>query len=158
MYKRTLIIVAIFSIITAGCVQEKASTIAEPTKVTAIDINDLWKCQEEQNAHSSQIVQNIEGTWVWQKVYCGWDTITTSADKQVVINFNDGGRYRVFENSTVSSEGEWTLVKEQQDGWWRIETEKPSTYVNGLILLCNDELVFYNSYVDGCDYYFTRQF
>ena len=126
-------------------------------KVEAADINRIWDCHTTENKFPSQISANIEGAWVWQNVTCyGKSPETLSANKQVVITFNDGGLYKIFESGKITSEGSWTLSRADADNW-TITTSSPSVYLNGYILLCKNEVVFFSSYLDGCDYYFTRQ-
>lgn len=139
-----------------SCVSNKADQQAEPQTTKKIEVDRIWQCHDEQNPQPSQINAGLEGTWVWQSSACYWDGHETkSANKQVVITFNDGGLYKVFEDSKIESEGEWNLSK--IDGGWTLHTSKPSTYLHGYVLLCGDEVIFYSSYIDGCDYYFTRR-
>lgn len=141
-------------LLSASCVQEKADSIM-PVDTEAPDFQGIQECHQKDNPYPSQISARIEGTWVWEISSCPMVGQTQTADKHVVVTFNDGGLYKVYENSQLTSEGEWSL--NAQDGNWTISTTQSSTYLNGFVYLCGNELLFMNSYLDGCDYYFTRQ-
>lgn len=141
-----------------SCVKEKADKINPSTIVQPIDVNGIRNCHLADNPYPSQISANIEGTWVWVSKACigRGGSETFSAGKYVVITFNDGGLYKVFEDSKLVSEGTWTLSQSGNDAW-NIVTTSPTTYLHGNVWLCNNEVVFSSGYVDGCDYYFTKK-
>lgn len=144
-------------ITTASCTREKSDKIYQNGTVENINTIALNDCHNTENPYPSQIAANIEGTWVWQSYRCLMNGQSTkSAEKHVVLTFNDGGLFKVFEDSKLISEGEWHLVQ-LQSGQWEIETSTPSEYVNGHILLCKEDLLFSSGYIDGCDYLFTKR-
>lgn len=148
---------AIFTVVAAvSCRKEKADRVdAKPT--LGFNLQEVKKCHQQQNQAPSQITSRLEGTWSWLSFTCHWSLDSTfTADKHVVVTFSDAGVYKVFENSTIESEGTWKL-SQTTDNNWTIVTERPSEYLNGYIWLCNDEVIFHNSYLDGCDYYFVRE-
>lgn len=138
-----------------ACNRKKADALAVPQQVAPIDVQRITDCHKKNNTYPSQIVANMEGTWVLQSSACGL-LGTQSADKQVVVTFNDGGLYKIFESSRLIEEGTWTLSRSEGD-MWEISTGKSSPYLHGQVLLCSGELVFYSSYLDGCDNYFVKR-
>jgi|GEM_PF-3785020 len=149
------IAVFVLALSQSACVKEKADKVT-PAAANKFDINRIWNCHDSSNPYPSQINQNLEGTWVWISNSCYWNAgEATSADKHVVVTFNDGGLYEVFENSKIESKGSWKL-SQAGNNTWSIITSAPSAYLNGYVLLCSDEVVFYSSYLDGCDYYFHK--
>lgn len=138
-----------------ACNRKKADAINLPQAVAPIEIQRITDCHKQHNIYPSQIVARIEGTWVLQSVACSMSG-TQSADKQVVVTFNDGGLYKVFESSRLVSEGSWTLSRSGDD-MWEISTSLSTPYLHGQVLLCNGELVFYSSYLDGCDHYYVKR-
>lgn len=158
--KRTISITAIaclamFAAVTS-CKKEKADQMGA-TQTAGFDIAAIRNCHMEQNQYPSQITSGLEGTWVWTSNTCYWTGDSTfTPDKHVVVTFSDAGIYKVFEDSKIESEGNWKLSQVDKD-IWSLNTERPSKYLNGYIWLCENELVFFNSYIDGCDYYFVRR-
>ena len=140
-----------------GCKREKSDQLYPNGAVAEINTSALTECHNTENPYPSQITANIEGTWVWQSYRCPMTgTTTNSADKHVVLTFNDGGLFKVFEDSKLITEGEWNL-SQVQPGIWEMQTSKPSEYVNGYIWLCKNELLFSSSYLDGCEYLFVKR-
>ena len=140
-----------------SCVKEKADKNNLPAIVQYIDINRIRNCHLEGNRYPSQINANIEGTWVWVSNACYWTGKETySADKHVVVTFNDGSLYKIFEDGRLIAEGTWTLSQSGDDSWSFI-TSGTTTYLHGNVWLCNNEIVFNSSYIDGCDYYFVKK-
>lgn len=139
-----------------SCKKEKADQLNTSVNTPTVDIDRIWNCHSAENPYPSQISANIEGTWVWQSNRCyGSNDTTLSANKHVVVIFNDGGLYKIFEDSKLVSEGTWGLTNTGGNDWV-ITTSSANSYLKGYVLLCKNELVFSSSYVDGCDYYFIR--
>lgn len=148
---------AVFIIVAAtSCRKEKADQV--PAQHTGgFNIQEIKDCHSKNNQYPSQIISKLEGTWAWLSYTCYWSADSTfTANKHVVATFSDAGVYRVYENSKIESEGTWKL-SQVDNNIWSIITEKPSEYLNGYIWLCNNEVIFQNSFLDGCDYYFVRE-
>lgn len=153
----SIICISIFSFTLIGCVKEKADTVNPPNAAEAIDVNRISDCHKNNNPFPSQISLNIEGSWVLTTQYCPFATGAVTVTKQVVLTFNDGALFKVFENGRLKEEGSYTLTS-SSDGNWTIGTSSiVSEYLYGHILLCGDELVLNSSFLDGCDYYFVRR-
>ncbi|HYD21683.1 MAG TPA: hypothetical protein VEB40_09435 [Flavipsychrobacter sp.] len=147
----------LFATITAGsCKKEKADKVGASTG-PAFNIAEIMECHNSKNRYPSQIVSALEGTWLWVSNTCFWTGDSTfTADRHVVITFSDAAVYKVFEDGKIESEGTWTL-SQSGDNIWSISTTGYSRYLNGYIYLCEDEVVFYSSFMDGCDFYFIRK-
>lgn len=138
-----------------ACKQEKADQL--PTGNTVeVDFQRIYDCHDRENSLPSQINANIEGTWVWESLTCPQTQTTSLPDKYVVIDFNDGGLYKVYENSKLISEGDWTLQSDGTTTGWLIVASSPNEYIKGYVYLCNNELVLTTAHLDGCSYYFKR--
>ncbi len=146
---------ALFTAVTS-CKKEKADRLGVK-QTSGFDVAAIMNCHKEQNQYPSQIISGLEGTWVWTSNTCYWTGDSTfTPDKHVVVTFSDAGVYKVFEDSKIESEGNWKLSQVDND-IWSLNTERHSKYLNGYIWLCENELVFFSSYLDGCDYYFVRR-
>lgn len=140
----------------AACKKEKADKQQTPSAAADFDVNTIAQCHKTSNPYPSQIMSGLEGTWVWQSNKCFWTGDTTYvADRQVVITFSDGALYKIFENGVLTSEGSFYLAKSGEN--WQVITSKSNAFMHGDVLLCKNELVFYSSFIDGCDFYFVRR-
>ncbi|HRP89481.1 MAG TPA: hypothetical protein PKX92_05535 [Edaphocola sp.] len=77
--------------------------------------------------------------------------------QNIVLNITNG-YYYISENGVQTSSGIFSL-KSFQDGntsYFKIMDPSNSPYIYGKILICNDELVFNYSYMDGADYLFRK--
>ena len=140
----------------SSCKKEKADTNAGNLAAAKPDIQRIWECHNRNNQYPSQITARIEGTWVWQSRHCGSTASTTIANKHVVVTFNDGGLYKVFESSRLVSEGSWSLQQDGTTGSWIINTSSSTPYLHGYVLICDGEALFYSGYIDGGDDYFVK--
>ena len=154
----SFIILGIFCITAfTACNKNKSDQINQAQATGAVDYNGITECHKKENPLPSQITANIEGFWVWEKKACFWSGQQTfSADKHVVVQFTDGGLYKVTEDGKTISEGSWKLSSTGDD-YWALNCSEATHYLQGKILLCKDELVMHSSYIDGCDLYYKRR-
>lgn len=121
-----------------------------------IDVISFSECHQSQNLDSAAIYNKLIGSWKWTKQNCFSIGKTTKADKTVIVSFNGNGSFTVMENAAVTSQGTWRLQKEDVN-YWGLTLSQYSNYLWGRILFCNNEVLFNNSYRDGCDNLFNRQ-
>jgi len=120
-----------------------------------IDVASFWQCHSSQNLDSAAISIKITGSWKWKTQYCFWIDKTTKADKKIKVPFNSNAIFTVVENSSIITQGNWRL-KIVDIGSWRLDLTSPSIYLNGRILFCTKQILFNNSYIDGCDNLFEK--
>jgi hypothetical protein len=124
-------------------------------KKDSLDIASFWQCASSQNLDSTAISNKIAGSWKWTKQYCFSAGKTMRADKDIKVTFNTNGTFTVLENSTIITQGNWTL-KVVDSNLWELDVTAPSTYLYGRILICNNQVLFNDSYRDGCDNLFEK--
>ncbi len=120
-----------------------------------IDMKGLWECNEDQNYDSTKLAAKLVGNWQWFIYSCYWSGTTNKADKDVRVTFTSYGTFWVKENSVIVTQGSWAL-KDEDSGILGLQLDTPSQYLYGRILLCDDQLLFNHSYIDGCDNFFVR--
>ncbi len=92
---------------------------------------------------------------------------TKEADKNVLLNLTQEGEFTLTENSAVVTEGNWQLRvadidysepdSDKPDIYlFKLDLNNPSIYLYGRIILCEDKVLFNNSYIDGVDNLFIR--
>jgi len=120
-----------------------------------LDTNSYWHCHTSQNLDSALIAGKLVGSWSWTKQFCFSTGETINANKNVKVNFNSNGTFIVSENSNIATQGNWKL-KIVDSNMWGLDLTSPSVYLHGLILICNNEVLFNSSYIDGCDNLFVK--
>ena len=66
-----------------------------------------------------------------------------------------GEIFCLSENSAVITQGNWNVFFENNNGY-KLNLFVPSSYLFGGILLCDNQVMFNDSYVDGSDYVYTK--
>jgi hypothetical protein len=123
-------------------------------KIEQIDTTQLWDCFKSQNYDSAKLASKLIGTWKWTKYYAEIPG-TNKANKDVFMNLTKEGSFVVTENSIVITQGNWKLRVVDFSNF-ELDLNKPSIYLYGRIVLCDNQVLFNNSYIDGSDNLFVR--
>jgi hypothetical protein len=128
--------------------------LAFSCKKTKRDI--IWECDSAQFSDSTVISNKIAGSWLWTKQICWGNGKIFFANKNVKVNFNANRTFTVVENGSIITLGNWNL--EIVDGnAWGLNLSVSSEYLYGRILFCNNQVMFNDSYIDGCDNVFAKE-
>ena len=125
-------------------------------KKEKLDINSFWQCNQSQNLDTTAISSKLFGSWNWSKQICGDGAgKVKNADKNIKVTFRTDRSFSLDENATSLTRGTWKL--KQVDGKsWGLDLSSTSEYLYGRILFCNNQVLFNDSYIDGCDNLFTK--
>jgi hypothetical protein len=119
--------------------------------------NTLWECNNPPFLDSATISNKIIGSWVWTKQLCGDGAGSILiANKNIKITFNANTTFTVFQNSSILTQGNWKL-KIVDNYVWGLDLTSVSEYLYGRILFCNNQVMFNDSYIDGCDNVFAKE-
>ena len=117
----------------------------------------LWECGNSQFLDSTVISNKILGSWRWTKQLCGDGAGSILiANKNIKIIFDANTTFSVLENSSILTQGNWKL-KIVDSNIWGLDLNSTSEYLYGRILFCNNNVMFNNSYIDGCDNVFVKE-
>ena len=117
----------------------------------------MWECTNPGFSDSATISNKIIGSWVWTKQLCGDGAgKILFADKNVKVNFNSNTSFTVYENLAILTQGNWSL-KIVDTYTWGLHLTSRSEYLYGSILFCNNQVMFNDSYIDGCDNVFVKE-
>lgn len=148
--------ITIFLLATTACTKKSSDTVNSAATTTPITIDAIQNCHAASNQYPSQITNNILGNWQWEKSFNPWTQKTTLASKHVLVHINDASTYHITENGITVSQGIWSLGKISETQW-ELKLTQNYTHTQGIIYLCNDELVLSSSYLDGNDNYFVKK-
>lgn len=125
-------------------------------KKDKLDISSFWNCHQSQNLDTAAISTKLFGAWKWSRQVCGDGAgKTKTADKSIKVTFRTDRTFSVDENATSLTQGTWKLV--QVDGnSWELDLSSASEYLHGRLLFCNNQVLFNDSYRDGCDNLFNK--
>ncbi len=120
-----------------------------------LDINSFWQCNKLLNLDTSAVSGKLVGSWSWAKQSCFWTGKTKTADRNIKLTFKSDYTFSVIENSNTLTQGTWKLM--QVDGnSWGLDLTAPSDFLYGRILFCDNQVLFNDSYIDGCDNLFNK--
>jgi len=115
----------------------------------------FWQCGTPQSLDSTSISSKIAGSWTLIKQRWGSNGKVVMADKNIKVTFNSNSTYTVLEDSAILAQGNWSL-KILFDNWWGLNLTSPSSYLNGFISFCNNQVLFSDNYLDGNDNLFEK--
>ena len=117
----------------------------------------LWECDNVQFLDSATISNKIIDSWVWTKQLCGdGNAGVITATKNIKITFNANATFIVYQNSAILTQGNWSLILVDINAWG-FNLTSLSEYLYGRILFCNNQVMFNDSYIDGCDNVFSKE-
>jgi hypothetical protein len=131
-------------------------TLLTACKKDRLDIGSFWSCNKSQNLDTTAISSKLFGSWNWSKQVCGDGAgKLKTADKNIKVTFKADRTFSVNENATSLTQGTWKLV--QVDGnSWGLDLSSVSEYLHGRILFCDNQVLFNDTYRDGCDNLFNK--
>jgi hypothetical protein len=112
-------------------------------------------CNASQNFDSTKLAEELVGSWKWTQFYSELGG-KVNADKEVVISFTSAGIFTVTEEGIIVTQGCWALKTNEYRQTYELDIDASSKYLNGNIFLCNNQLMFYSSYIDAGDFLFER--
>lgn len=126
-------------------------------------LSDLKNCYKQQSYNDQSLKSKLIGRWAWKFVQCGGceEFHSDSEEKDLEVAFNQDNLIEIYRHENLIYEGEWLLEPSPEEGYYRMIIN-PSFTINlhvglyGDIIVCEDDLLFYISYVDGYDNYFKR--
>ena len=127
------------------------------TKDKMMDSKAFLECNNAMQLDTAGIANKLIGTWKLKSWYCGECTNpgTHYSDKIILATFTSARSFSVTENAIVVAEGYWSL-RIVDSNKWGLQSDSSLTHLYGAILFCDDQVLFYDSYLDGKDNLFDR--
>ena len=125
-------------------------------KKEKLDVSSFWECNQSQHLDSLTISGKLVGSWKWSKQSCFETGQVTSADKNIQVTFKYDQTFSVSGDAfTPLTQGIWKIVKVDVSSW-ELDLSSPSEYLSGRILFCGNQVLFNDSFRDGCDNLFDK--
>ena len=120
-----------------------------------LDVESFSQCNKAQNLDSSAITAKLIGSWTWATQSCFWANKSKSAYRNTKVIFKSNHTFSVNKSSNTLSQGTWK-VRRVGGNSWGLDLSSPSELLYGRILFCDNQVLFYNSDLDGCDNLFNK--
>ena len=154
---KTIFLMTIFSL-TISCRKE-----GDSVRTSQINVPKFQDCCNSHPHDSTTVTNKLIGTWDWQEQSCMNSSSAASAIKVVKATFSSSGIFSVIENASVISQGNWK-VNMIGSNFFAVDSsalelyiDVPSSYIYGLIFLCDNQLLLCGSYADGCNTLFKKE-
>jgi hypothetical protein len=145
----------IFILVTILIITLIFQTCVKKNEFSKLNMKQIWDCNASQNFDSTKLAEKLIGTWKWIN-FSSEMTGLIEADKDILVSFSSSGTFIVSEKGTIVTQGQWAL-KIIDSTLYGLDLDTPSIYLYGRIILCDNQVLFNNSYVDGGDYLFERK-
>lgn len=124
-------------------------------KKEKFDVGSFWNCHQSQNLDAAAVSAKITGTWMWKKQICYRAGKTITAKRNIRATFFPDHTFQVIEQTTVLAQGIWNIMP--MDGSsFALDLSQESEFLYGRILFCGNQVLFNDSYRDGCDNLFVK--
>lgn len=123
-----------------------------------ISQGDMWICHQNAVWDSVATINHLIGEWEWEYIRCFWNPEDGNYDdfKGLSIDFKSDNTLDVKMDGLVTQSSAWS-IEGSNENLFVIRVEPIVLQAVGQILFCDNRVEFNDSYVDGCDNYFTRK-
>lgn len=141
-----------------SCIKNK-ELVGPLQKEAPVSRDSLLQCYTQMNWDSAGIHQAlISATWNWEFIKCYWNPEEANGEeyKAVSIRFLPNDSLEVKTNGQVTQTASWKISR-LSDGYFQLSVSPLVYLLPGKIILCENRVIFYDSYTDGCDNYFKKE-
>lgn len=123
-----------------------------------IDYDRFFDCKNSQVWDSSEIAGQLVGSWKLTAMYCFWTGVKNTDTMDVEVKFESSGNFILKNNGSIRAEGSWSITNPSAGDptYYELNLSEGDGLLRGVILSCTDQILFYNSNIDGCDKVYNR--
>lgn len=120
------------------------------------ELQQLWECYNQSEWTADSLNTQLTGQWKWFYVESPWvaEGLFTE-EENFVVEFSGDSTLYVLADGHVQDTVHYSLEPEN-GGNYKLSLHHGVQHLYGFIVLCEDVLVFNDSYRDGTDDYFYR--
>jgi hypothetical protein len=117
---------------------------------------DLWNCSNLLMEDSAKLAQQLPGRWSLVSKRCPMMGRNFQNMEGIRLTLQGNGQYILEEYDRMADQGQWTLSPIDQVNW-TLTLNLPNQYMHGKVAVCGNQLMFFDSFRDGCDHVFVKQ-
>jgi hypothetical protein len=155
----SLLILAVSIIaIPSSCKKTKAIDSPLTPQLPPVTLDSMLRCRLQISQDSAAIHAALIGKWQWEFIKCYWTPEKANGEdfKTLSVEFKQNDTVEVKENGLLTQKSSWSLIR-LNDGYFKLSVTPIVYQLPGKVLFCENRLLFFDSYVDGCDNYFKKQ-
>ncbi len=124
-------------------------------KKNTVDLDSFFDCNASQHLDSAAISNKLAGSWFFSMRFCGSGGSALGIPINVKANFDANSSFTLTDHYGILTQGNWKL-KIVDTNLWGLDLTSQSDFLYGRILFCENNVMFNNSYRDGCDNVFYK--
>jgi hypothetical protein len=123
-----------------------------------VTLDNMLQCNNQRNWDSTSTHDALIGKWRWEFINCYFNPEDANGQdfKNLSIEFMQNDSLVVKVNNQLSQISSW-YVTMLNDGYFKLTVNPIVLQLPGRVLICDDRVLFYDSYTDGCNNYFKKQ-
>lgn len=124
-------------------------------EILPYSIEGAYNCFQENTWTVATVDAALVGSW--ERVYysCYSGEMGEVAQGELLLLFKADHQLEIYEDGLLERTDTWKVVERGNENF-ELETGLIQPWLNGDIVLCDGLLVFFNSYIDGCDNFFEE--
>lgn len=124
--------------------------------VLPYSIEGAYNCYQDQSWTATSVDAALVGEWdrVYYSCYSGEMDEIAIGELRLVLT--DDHQLEIYENGLLERTDSWEVIPRGNENF-ELKTSQILPWLNGDIVICEDLLVFFESYIDGCDNYFEKR-
>ncbi|HTO16745.1 MAG TPA: hypothetical protein VLZ83_13330 [Edaphocola sp.] len=121
-----------------------------------IDLSNIVNCHQNNPHDSLDIIQQLNNA-TWQLfTHQGFDEKSENMkNRNILLNITNG-YFTISENGFQLFAGPFAIERNQDDPSYFQIVKNETSYMGGKIIICNDQLLFHDSYRDADDNLFKK--
>ena len=124
-----------------------------------VSLESMLQCNGQRSWDSASIHDALIGKWQWEFIICYFNPEDANGQdyKNLSIEFTQNDSLEVKINNQISQVSSWYVTR-LSDGYFKLTVNPIVFQLPGRVLICDDRVLFYDSYTDGCNNYFKKQY
>ena len=125
----------------------------EPLLPYALD--EAYNCFQNQSWTEEDIETAIIGDWNWVYFSCFSGEMGETEVGQLLLKLKADHQLEIYQDGLLERVDTWEVIPRGSENF-ELKSTHILPWLNGDIVICGDLLLFFHSYIDGCDNYFER--
>lgn len=120
------------------------------------NIEGAYNCYQEQSWTNSSIDAALTGEWdrVYYSCFSGEMDEPPIGELRLVLT--EEHQLEIYKNGLLERTDTWEVIPRGNENF-ELKTTQNHPWLNGDIVICDNLLVFFESYISGCDNYFEKR-
>lgn len=128
---------------------------ADRVELSPYSLEDTYNCFQDKSWSVATVDAAIVGDWDWVYYSCFSGEMGETNTGELLLKLKGDHQLEIYKNGLLERLATWEVKPRGNENFF-LETSESIPSLKGDIVICGDVLLFFNSYVDGCDNYFER--